>query len=132
MTLEERVKELILLRYSTVKDFSKKVGLSYSTVDSILRRGVANSSISNVIKICKELGISVDELADGKIVPVDMVLQDKKPMTELKDIITFTRSNLASYDNLTIDGKPLEPNDFETLMTALEIAMGIIAKQKKL
>lgn len=132
MTLEERVKELILLRYSTVKDFSKKVGISYSTVDSILRRGVANSSISNVIKICKELGISVDELADGKIVPVDMVLQDKKPMTELKDIITFTRSNLASYDNLTIDGKPLEPNDIEMLMTALEIAIGIIAKQKKL
>lgn len=131
MTLEDRIKELILLRYSTVKDFSKKVGLSYSTVDSILRRGVANSSISNVIKICKELGISVDELSEGKIVPVDMVLQEKKPMTKLEDIINFTRANIASYDNLTIHGHPLEQEDIETLMTALEVAMGIIAKQKK-
>ena len=39
-----------------------------STLDNIFRRGVLNSSVTNIIKICNALEISADELADGKIV----------------------------------------------------------------
>jgi len=130
MTIEERLKELILLRYHTVKDFSKVIGLSYSTVDSILRRGVANSGVSNIIKICKELGISADELAEGKIVVVEDNPQPLFPFTDIQDIITFTRSNLASYGKLTLDGEPLNDEDINALMDALEVAVSVIRRKK--
>lgn len=68
MTIEERLKDLILERYKSLREFTTIADIPYTTLDSILKRGVGNSSVSNVIKICKKLNISLDELMDGNIV----------------------------------------------------------------
>lgn len=68
MTIEQELKELILSRYKSVRDFSISIEMPYSTIDSIFKRGVANASITNIIKICETLFISADDLARGKIV----------------------------------------------------------------
>ena len=57
------MKELILSKYGTVKDFAVVTDLPYGTVDTILRRGIHKASVTNIIKICQTLGISTDELA---------------------------------------------------------------------
>lgn len=67
MTVEQQVKELIKKRYGTVKEFSEKINIPYTTMCSILRRGFANSGINNVMKVCNELNISPDALGAGKI-----------------------------------------------------------------
>lgn len=66
--VEEKIKELIISRYGTVKGFAKKINVPYTTIDTILKRGLLNSNVLNVIKMCNELGINVDELANGKVV----------------------------------------------------------------
>lgn len=68
MSVESDLKNLIVERYGTVKAFSQSVGLPNSTLDSIFRRGVLKASVTNIIKICDELGISADGLGEGKIV----------------------------------------------------------------
>lgn len=68
MSVESNLKNLIIERYGTVKAFSQSVGLPNSTLDSIFRRGILKASVTNVIKICDELGISADGLGEGKIV----------------------------------------------------------------
>ena len=68
MSVESDLKNLIIERYGTVKAFSQSVGLPNSTLDSIFRRGILKASVTNVIKICDELGISADGLGEGKIV----------------------------------------------------------------
>jgi len=68
MGVEQELKELILQRYKSVLAFCEAAGMPYSTVDSIFKRGVNNSSVAKVITICKELNIDADELADGRIV----------------------------------------------------------------
>lgn len=68
MSVESDLKNLIIERYGTVKAFSQSVGLPNSTLDSIFRRGVLKASVTNIIKICDELGISADGLGEGKIV----------------------------------------------------------------
>lgn len=68
MSVESDLKNLIVERYGTVKAFSQSVGLPNSTLDSIFRRGILKASVTNIIKICDELGISADGLGDGKIV----------------------------------------------------------------
>lgn len=49
--------------------FAEKCGLSESTLYSILKRGVGGASVNTVILICKELGITIeqlDEMASGE------------------------------------------------------------------
>ncbi|MBZ1352655.1 XRE family transcriptional regulator [Streptococcus sp. LPB0406] len=54
---EEKLKQLILSRYSSVKSFAEENGMPYSTVRSILERGIMNANVENAIKICSALGI---------------------------------------------------------------------------
>ncbi len=68
--LEASLKELIIERYGNLKRFCVIIDMPWTTLDSILKRGVANSNISNVLKITKELGIDAEKLVDGEIVQV--------------------------------------------------------------
>ena len=54
---EDKLKQLILSRYSSIKSFAEENGMPYSTVRSILERGIMNANVENAIKICSVLGI---------------------------------------------------------------------------
>lgn len=125
MTIEERLKEYILSRFGTIKDFSRKCGLPYGTVIAILRRGIANSTLDNVLTMCKVLGISADELADGRIV---LISETETPL-QSAELVPAIREMIAT-GNYTIGGKPITGDDVETLTSALEIACGMIKRRK--
>lgn len=58
------LKELIVKNGMSIKAFSEEVGIPYTTLYSILERGIGKASVDNVIKICRALGITVDELQE--------------------------------------------------------------------
>ena len=62
MNKEEYLKDLIEIKYGNVKFFSEHAGLKYTTVRSILERGVLNAKVENVIKICDALGIKPEDI----------------------------------------------------------------------
>jgi transcriptional regulator with XRE-family HTH domain len=64
---EKVLKDLILSRYKSIREFAIETGIPYSTIDSIFKRGIANSGVSNVMKICNKLGIDIDSLIDGRV-----------------------------------------------------------------
>lgn len=66
---ETRIKEIIIERYGSVKKFCETIDMPWTTLDSILKRGIANSNISNVLKIAKELNVNTELLASGIIKP---------------------------------------------------------------
>lgn len=66
MTLEDDLKKLIIEKYGSVRQFALQIDVPYTTIDTILRRGIDNSNVSNIIRICKKLEISVDKLLDKK------------------------------------------------------------------
>lgn len=68
MTLEEQLKQEIVSRHGSVSAFSKSIGLSNSTVDSILSRGLYNAGVGRVMQIFDALGIDTESLAVGRIV----------------------------------------------------------------
>lgn len=70
--IENKLKDIIVERYGSISYFSKKIGLPYSTVDTILKRGIGKANVLNVIKICNELGFSVDSLKDNILQPSDI------------------------------------------------------------
>ncbi len=73
MSSEEKLKNLILSKHKSVREFASIVDLPPSTVNSILERGIANAGVGNAIKICKHFGISLDKLVEGKIEPSENI-----------------------------------------------------------
>ena len=85
--LEEKIKELIIEKYGSVRQFALKIDIPYTTIDSILKRGIDNSNVSNVIKMCKALGISVDKSIEAN---------------ELISNLNFDNATLIDIDSDTI------------------------------
>lgn len=128
MNLEEKLKTLILSRYGTLKNFVPYTGLTYSTVDTILRRGLNKAAIDNVIKICKALEISVDDLAEGRIVSVSPEVPAEPDLREIPVKIMYARQNLHDCDKYSIYGKPLTIREAEIVLDALDFAVRLIKK----
>lgn len=65
--LEEELKQMILERYKSIREFTNVIDMPYSTIDSVLKRGINKASINTVIRICRELKIDTEKLAGGTI-----------------------------------------------------------------
>lgn len=65
--LESNLKALIIKKYGSLKKFTEIIDMPWTTLNSILNRGVANSNITNVLKITRELGLDAEKLVDGEI-----------------------------------------------------------------
>ena len=71
MTTEEQLRDLMIKKSGSVNRFAQEVGLSQSTIFSILSRGINKANIESIITICRALSISADELAEGRITPMN-------------------------------------------------------------
>ena len=90
MTREELLKECILSKYKSIREFCMQIEVAYSTVDNIFKRGIMGSSVSLIIKICDRLNIDVDELINGRI-------SEKLP--PLESLTLKERTLLRAYRN---------------------------------
>lgn len=66
MTSEEILKSTIKSKYTSVRAFAKEYDIPYSTLTSILDRGIATAGVGSMIKICQALDISLEELVSPK------------------------------------------------------------------
>ena len=128
MTIETRLKNKIIDEYGSLSSFVEKTDLKYSTVDSILKRGIMNSNINNVIKICQALRISTDELAKGNIVPVD---QYDKEDFDITQFIQIFRYKLSDPETAVLDGQHLTAGEAEFLMDSLDLIIEQMRKKRK-
>lgn len=62
MNREQKLRNLILDRYVSLRQFSKEADIPYSTLTTLLSRGIGGASFDAVILICKKLGIDPMEL----------------------------------------------------------------------
>ncbi|RHV86902.1 hypothetical protein DXA97_11645 [Clostridium sp. OF09-36] len=68
--IEDNLKKHIIEHYGSLKSFAAQIYMPYTTLDSIFKRGIKNSSVNNLVKIGSELGISINSLIlEEKIVP---------------------------------------------------------------
>lgn len=62
MDKTEYLKQLISDTGLKLKTFAEKADIPYTTLRSMLERGIENASVNNVMKICRTLNISVETL----------------------------------------------------------------------
>lgn len=127
MTIEEKLKDLILSRYKSIREFCIKIDMPYSTMDSMFRRGIGNSSVSNVITVCKELRISADELAEGRITPV--YANNVTDHIEIKELLTDTKNCLIYGSDITLDGETADQESIESIIQAIDIGVEIVERK---
>lgn len=58
----EIIKDMIKESAPSVKAFAESIDLPYTTLRSILERGIGNASVDNVMKVCKGLNITTEQL----------------------------------------------------------------------
>ena len=57
MTHEWQLRKLILERYPSLRQFALEAGIPYSTLLTLLNRGVGGASFDIVLQICNHLNI---------------------------------------------------------------------------
>lgn len=99
MAKEKDLKRLMENKSGSVKAFSKDIGLAYTTVRSILERGIFNSKVENVIKICKGLNIKPEEIMEIDEPKVETMPVKKIPVVSQisAGLPIYSEENLIDY-----------------------------------
>ncbi|NOP79619.1 helix-turn-helix transcriptional regulator [Bacillus paranthracis] len=90
----------------TVMSLSKASGVAYTTLRSMLERNLNNASIDNVIKICKVLGIKVEDLNEEN----DYEDKIKLPSGEYGD--NTSEPDIPLHDSISV----IEYIDIDTIL----------------
>ena len=100
--LEQELKNMIIQRYGNLKKFCESIDMPWTTLDSILKRGISKANIGNVMKISTALSIDVESLASGKIINKTQTIaahkdgdnftdEEMKKIEEFKKLIVAAR-----------------------------------------
>lgn len=64
MSREQKLRNLILDRYTSLRQFAIEADIPYSTLMTLLSRDVGGASFDVIIKICKQLDVDPMEFCD--------------------------------------------------------------------
>jgi transcriptional regulator with XRE-family HTH domain len=124
------------------KAFAEKIGVPPTTLRSMLERGIGNASVDNVIKVCRGVGITIEELEQmsnkqktntKEDLPQLNKRDERDIQKDLEKIINdlSNQNGYAAFDGQDIEH--MDEEDKELLKQSLEQSLRIakaIAKQK--
>lgn len=64
MNREQKLRNLILDRYSSLRQFAIEADIPYSTLMTLLSRDIGGASFDVIIRICKQLDVDPMEFHD--------------------------------------------------------------------
>ncbi|HEL1648712.1 TPA: helix-turn-helix transcriptional regulator [Streptococcus suis] len=102
---EQNLRELIERRYGSVRQFSLKIDMPASTINSILNRGILNSNVDNVLRICTALGIKPDifsVLLDNNIEQPEILdIYNQLEPTRQEKVLEYAEVQLEEQNKVT-------------------------------
>lgn len=81
-SIEEQLKEEIKKKYGSIKKFAESTGIPYTTMDSILKRGIKNATAANILKIVNALDLALSYKDDGTLDFYKIYSQNLKNLEE--------------------------------------------------
>lgn len=95
-TIEEQLKQAILAKYKSVLSFTKEIGIPYSTLDSVFKRGIANSGVSTMLRVFHALDLDIESISTNTL----------RPKTYADACINKSEySHIKKYRSLDVHGK---------------------------
>lgn len=128
MTIEQKLKNLILSRYGSIREFTNEIDMPYSTFASIIDRGIKTATIGNILKICKALNISADALSRGEI----QLYSNDTSRKEI-DLETIIKKTVYFYSTepITLEGNPISQESINLIIDSLEITLELVKRREK-
>lgn len=115
MNRENYLKNLIL-EMGSIKEFSIKIGMPYTTLLSILKN-VGGASIDNIFKICRGLNISTDDLENCRMPSSSGLSSDEYKL-------------IRNYRKLNDTGKVVAQGSIEALTTKSNFVLRLRATRQ--
>lgn len=109
---EKDLKRIIESRYNSVRAFALENDIPYTTMRSILERGVMNAKAETIFKICDILGINPESFADKE--------PDWQPSIDLSDL----REKVVMFD-----GKPLSDDDVKKIEQIIRLSIEVMGDE---
>ena len=92
MEFENALKTVIKEKYGSVRAFSQSIGMPYSTIDNIFKRGIMGVSVQVVLKICDALNIDVEKIRDNTLVfkenirEINLLSDEKQLISDYREL----------------------------------------------
>ncbi|EHD5018771.1 multidrug transporter [Listeria monocytogenes] len=104
MSIENTIKALMERKSGNVKNFAESVGLPYTTVRSILERGVLNAKVDNIIKISQGLNIKPEDLLaiENDIVSEIVTISYQLEEDRQHKVYSFAEKQLEEQNKKTV------------------------------
>lgn len=95
--LEQLIKESGI----SVRAFAEKCGLPESTVYTILKKGAGKANVNNVIAMCKNLGITVEQL-DDMSKGITKKEEEQPTYNDLKELIARNGKDMSDSEKMEL------------------------------
>ena len=130
MTAAEKLKEYIEKNYNSVREFTIAIDMPYTTLHSIFRRGVENSSVSNIAKICDALNISLTDLLNNEIKSCrarsqndkDSVMEIEEALSRKCEIVVGIAETLSHKFTLS-NGEKLNSSEIKNIIKIIDSSL---------
>lgn len=105
MTIEEQLKNEILNNYKSIRAFTQKIDIPYSTLDTIFKRGIGGAGVNTVLKIFNELSLDIKSIDKGVLTPNNsnnnpvLNANEKKLISSYRSLNNQGKQKLLDYSN---------------------------------
>lgn len=102
LSIEEQLKQEILSQYRSVRAFTQAIGLPYSTVDNIFKRGIGGTAVTTVAKVFQTLGLELDSIGQSTL----RSKEEAAPPHAVPDVADAQQSRLLdNYRSMNEQGR---------------------------
>lgn len=105
MSIEDQLRQLIVEKYGSVRAFTKVIGVPYSTIDSMLKRGLNGTGVATVLLVCLTLQIDIEELLEGRVSPKHTSAAEATPVEKQSETDVLRSTLLHNFDQLNQEGQ---------------------------
>ena len=115
MDKTEKLKKIILNKYSSIREFSKVVGIPSTTLTSSLDRGIGGMGLDRIIKICDTLNIDIrtfeplEEIVEHY--PVQLSIEEEQHIENFRKLNIIGRKKVSTYTKDLIDSGKYEKSE---------------------
>lgn len=124
MNIEDNLKEIIEVKFGNVKTFAEKIDLPYTTVRSILQRGVMNAKVENVIKIADGLNMKAEDLMSLDNTQSIFTIYNQLDQKRQAKVYNFAEQQLEEQNSNVVQF-PVQ-NNHEEVQAYLSAGTGIL------
>lgn len=99
MNKTEKLKHIILSKYSSIREFSKIVEIPSTTLTSALDKGIGGMAVDRIIKICDVLNIDIKtfEPLENISQSINYSEEEKKHIEDLRKLNDLGKTKVFSY-----------------------------------